>query len=75
MARGRLRHEWAQTASIMALLVNLNRDPRTGRRPAHPDDFNPYAERRPETSKAPPGGFEMLQAILAERDRARDGPT
>jgi hypothetical protein len=69
MARGRLRHEWSQTASLMALLVNLHRDPRSGRRPAHPDDFNPYALKRPEAPKAAPGGFEMLKALLEEREK------
>ena len=39
--------EWAQTAAVMALLANVNRDPKKTRA-FRPDDFNPYirAEKR-----------------------------
>jgi len=39
--------EWSQTAAVMALLANVNRDPKKTRA-FRPDDFNPYirAERR-----------------------------
>ena len=44
MAEARCRADWARTSAIMALAVNLVRDPR--RTPAaKPNDFNPYAPR------------------------------
>ena len=44
MAEARCRADWARTSALMALAVNLVRDPR--RTPAaKPNDFNPYAPR------------------------------
>lgn len=46
MAEARGRFEWNQTSALLALMVNLVRDPRRGS-PARPSDFNPFAERPP----------------------------
>lgn len=44
MAEARCHADWARTSALMALAVNLVRDPR--RTPAaKPNDFNPYAPR------------------------------
>ena len=48
MADGRSRAEWDRTAAQMALLANVNRDPKK-RRPFRPEDFSPYKdEARPK---------------------------
>lgn len=44
MAEGRRREQWAHTASLCALIANVNRDPKK-HRAFRPDDFNPYADR------------------------------
>ncbi len=36
---------WGQTSAQMALLANVNRDPKKGRS-YKPDDFNPFAVKR-----------------------------
>ena len=61
MVEGRGRFEWNRTASLMALAVNLVRDPRRGKA-ASPNDFNPFAER-----EKPPvlRGKAMLSALRA----------
>ena len=41
----RQRREWDRAASILAMLVNINRDPKKGH-VAMPDDFNPYTPKR-----------------------------
>jgi len=49
MAEARSRDEWAHTSAILALIANVNRDPKKGR-PLKPADFDPYAakDRREE---------------------------
>lgn len=42
MADARRREEWSRTASMMALLANIHRDPRRGRA-FTADDFDPFA--------------------------------
>jgi hypothetical protein len=42
MAEGRQRANWAQTASVMALLANCHRDPKRSRA-FRPSDFDPFA--------------------------------
>ena len=61
MVEGRGKFEWSQTASLMALAVNLMRDPKKGKA-ASPADFNPFAPRPPEPVLK---GKEMLAALKA----------
>jgi len=42
MADGRCREEWAHTSTVMALLANINRDPKKKSSPFKPADFDPY---------------------------------
>ncbi len=41
MAKNRAEFEWEQTSSLMALIVNLVRNPKKSK-VAKPNDFNPY---------------------------------
>ena len=61
MVEGKGRFDWAQTSSLMALAVNLMRDPKKGKA-AIPNDFNPFAE-KPERIVLK--GKEMLDALKA----------
>ena len=61
MVEGQGKFEWNRTASLMALLVNLNRDPRKGKA-ASPKDFNPFAPKEPVPVLR---GREMLSALKA----------
>ena len=61
MVEGRGKFEWSQTASLMALAVNLMRDPRKGKS-ASPSDFNPFAAKPPVPVLK---GREMLSALKA----------
>jgi len=45
MAEGRDQAIWWHTASVMALIANVNRDPKKGRAMT-PADFNPHATAR-----------------------------
>ncbi|HPC65344.1 MAG TPA: hypothetical protein P5175_06225 [Anaerohalosphaeraceae bacterium] len=47
MAEGHHRDAWQHTASVMALIANVNRDPKKTRA-FKPSDFNPYV---PKTSR------------------------
>ena len=41
MADGRGKAEWGRMSVLLAMLANINRDPKKSR-PAKPSDFNPY---------------------------------
>jgi hypothetical protein len=45
MADARNRAEWGRAASIMALIANVNRDPKKSRA-FKPGDFDPFTQRR-----------------------------
>jgi len=49
MAEARGREGWAHTSAILALIANVNRDPKKTR-PFKPSDFDPYSakDRRDE---------------------------
>jgi hypothetical protein len=46
MAKSRARLEWTQTAHLLAMLYSAHRAKHS--RALSPDDFNPYAPKRPE---------------------------
>jgi len=45
MAEARAKERWGHTSSLMALIANVNRDPKK-HQAFRPDDFSPYAPRR-----------------------------
>jgi hypothetical protein len=51
MAEGRGRDLWSHTSALLALIANVNRDPKKSR-PLKPADFNPHAA---SLRKAPGG--------------------
>ena len=68
MAEGRSRENWNRTASIMALLANVNRDPKK-HRPYGASDFHPYA---PEDRPAPKTkDLSILRAVFVDGKAGR----
>jgi hypothetical protein len=57
MAEGRGRDEWGRMSSLLALIANVNRDPKRTRA-FKPADFNPYEARRPM------GGIPLTKANM-----------
>ena len=47
MAEARQQAEWQRVSALMALLANVNRDPKHA--PFKPADFNPYAKSASES--------------------------
>ncbi len=45
MAEARAKENWTHTSSVLAMIANVNRDPKKSRA-FRPDDFNPYAAKR-----------------------------
>jgi hypothetical protein len=70
LAEARQRDQWNHTASVMALIANVNRDPKKGR-PAKPDDFHPLRKytTRTEPSERQPAiaDISILKAIFVDR--------
>lgn len=69
MANEKRSHDWGQTSAQLALLANINRDPKKRSRPFHPDDFNPYAERRLKRGGIPitKANRKVLQKMFAKK--------
>ena len=66
MAEARSRDNWAHTSAVLALIANVNRDPKKSR-PFKPADFDPYSarDRRDEAIEVTaPGGAGM--AVLKD---------
>lgn len=62
MARSRQDSDWMHTSALMALLVNINRDPKKTRA-AKPEDFHPMRCEREESAPIP-AGIEALKALV-----------
>ena len=46
MSEGRQRHDWGIASTLLALIANVNRDPKRSRS-LKPSDFDPFAARQP----------------------------
>lgn len=65
MLDGHSEASWAHTASIMALIANVNRDPKRRSTPFTANDFNPYAKRvEPQRIKVK---FSALKSIFVDQ--------
>ena len=66
MTQARQRDAWNHTASVMALLANVNRDPKKGR-PFKPADFHPSPSKKAKRKKGIPltvDNIKMLKAFV-----------
>jgi hypothetical protein len=63
MAEARSKAEWTRTASQMAMLANIHRDPKK-HRPYAPDDFNPHAKKR---TRAIPVPLSILKTLFVDQ--------
>ena len=67
MAEGRGRDEWGRMSSLLALVANVNRDPKHTRA-FTPADFNPY-EAKSESVGVPltRENFRLLKQVFVDR--------
>lgn len=75
MAEGRSHAEWGRTSSLMALVANVNRDPKKRRRPFTPSEFNPHIagrRRRGVPVSVDRLADEMVRVGQAKGRRRRD---
>ena len=63
MAEGRSRESWNHTASVMAMLANVHRDPKK-HRPYGASDFNPYAAEAQPVPKTK--DLSILKAVFVD---------
>ena len=71
MAEGRSRHEWAQTANLLCLIANVNRDPK--KPPAKPSDFDPHQRKAGRAVPETPAGHAADMSILKSAFAGRKG--
>jgi len=69
MAEGRLKHNWDETATLLASLGNLFRDPRRGS-PLRASSFNPYRQERQKPERVK---LRDLKEMLIASGVVRDG--
>ena len=63
MARGVQKDAWERASAVMALIANVNRDPK--RHPEFkPADFNPFEARRDQRIQA---DITLLKAVFVDR--------
>ena len=63
MAEGNARQRWAHTSNVMALIANVNRDPKKGRA-FRPADFNPYLIGRRGGIRITVGNIGLLKRLV-----------
>lgn len=64
MGEARCRENWTHTSEIVAMMINVNRDPRKSP-PVLAAELNPYRIQRP-TRMGRKAGFEMLKAVFVD---------
>ena len=68
MAEARSREAWNHTATLLAMLANIHRDPKKGR-VFRPSDFNPHEARKKKGIPIRAGNIGVLkQVFVKERE-------
>jgi hypothetical protein len=65
MCQARSDEQWNHTAALLAMLVNINRDPRKGRA-MKPADFHPGMLRTAARAGAPKADIRLLKAVFVD---------
>jgi hypothetical protein len=65
MADGRIEQEWNHTAALLAMLVNLNRDPKKGRA-MRPADFHPAALKAASRAEPLKVDLKLLKTVFVD---------
>lgn len=65
MAEGRSRDAWAHTSAVLAMLFNVNRDPRKSKA-LMPSDFDPHSTTQSRSNRIPitPENIHLLKALV-----------
>ena len=63
MAEAKSKESWAHTSTVLALIANVNRDPKKSR-PFKPADFNPHTER---AVKIKTSDLSILKKVFVDR--------
>jgi len=65
MAEARAQHNWAAVSSLLAMIANVNRDPKKTRSFV-PSDFNPLIERKRKDEPVLQVGIEALKDVFID---------
>jgi hypothetical protein len=65
MAESRQQESWNHTSALLAMLVNVNRDPKKGRA-AKPADFHPMVLARRDKAVPLKGSIKMLKSVFVD---------
>lgn len=70
MVDGKQQTTWQHTSTVLAMIANVNRDPKKTAT-FKPDDFNPFAPKNAGTSKVSikTNNIEALKILLPENQR------
>lgn len=73
MAEARLDHDWNQTASLMALIANANRNPRKSKA-FSPADFHPLKQHTnaPRIEGHSDEAFALMKQVLSPEPKHAD---
>jgi len=67
MAEAAQRERWQHTSCVLAMLANVNRDPKRTRR-FRPDDFNPFAPRRKQGVPLTADNIGLLKRFVRKEE-------
>jgi hypothetical protein len=66
MAEARSRASWSHTASVLAMLANVNRDPKRSRA-FRPGDFDPHERQTKPPAVVKGRNFNILKLVFVDR--------
>ncbi len=69
MSEARIEQAWNHTAAVLAMLANINRDPRKGRA-LRPADFHPAIQSKANGTKPLTGDIRMLKSVFIDAANA-----
>ncbi len=72
MAEAKGQDHWNHTSSLMALIANVNRDPKKSK-VLKPTDFHPHVKGKAKRDKPPKADITLLKTVFVDRHSRFDG--
>jgi len=66
MAEAKGRDQWNHTASLMALIANVHRDPKKSKL-LKPADFHPHVTAKAKRDQQPKADITLLKTVFVDR--------
>ena len=71
LAEARSRHDWSQSSALLAMIANVNRDPKKSKK-FKPADFDPHVRKQKDPLVLKTKDLSILKRVFVDNSPVRE---